>query len=228
MISNAQASISRPIVEWSDRPLHSENAPDQPQLDLSSTLDDTRVSLLEHPEYQSNYAQSFVPQGVCLENKRPVGTLRKKMQPPPQSIVEPQNPSTSNADRNEANKTTGLDEYVHMSDVENYVKTYLNSLVGQQQFQLLSKESVGQLVKQILDDGLHDTTLSKVSKDASNVISIANQPGPPLHLPTTERNSASAGQKNMGNRNEAEISQVQFNPKVFEHSREELNILGWN
>lgn len=95
---------------------------------------------------------------------------------------EPRNPPVNQAQDQEPNSM----EYVHVSEIENYVQTYVRQLLSSQPSRPIVRDTmVNNLARQITDFGLHDPEVSRLSRpDRAGAYASqgASRLSPPLQL----------------------------------------------
>lgn len=92
-----------------------------------------------------------------------------------QNFQEPINFTGVNQEQNQELNTT---DYVHIADIQNYVQTYVRQLLSSRPDRPIVRDTiVNNLARQIADIGIHDTELSRLSRQEESRV-----PAPPSAL----------------------------------------------
>lgn len=97
----------------------------------------------------------------------------------------PSRPASSSTPRNPDNSGRNMDEYVHTSEIETYVKAHLERIIRRP---LDQQTDVSQLADQIANVGLHDTEISMISRGVTGPRRTRfAEPQPPLQLSSQDQ-----------------------------------------
>lgn len=91
--------------------------------------------------------------------------------------------ASSPAPRGSTTVNRNESEYIHASEIELYVKSYLEKIVkNDSRHPLIHDAVIKQLTDQITNVGLHDTEVSRISRGIENRITQVTELAPPLQL----------------------------------------------